>query len=536
MNLFNMLFYCFILMSKDEKEYQLEKLKLKFQNLINQAEEAKTKTNLKQLDSHTSLYLHKNALVNYMKEKVNKSINLDHANPSVDITEKLSELLISSKDNDKLLEKLNQLFSEKESLNRMYYNISYALESKKKSNETAIELLKEENKCIDSKITNKKNSLESLVRDHDKYITTESISIKKENYIHYPTKNNLELYMEKVHGQEIMDKLSVIMNQEKEVYIEKQGLIKLLIKKISDTKKVFNSNYNTIIEESNFSNILNSQEKDKDKNQQTQSKYMSENPSYYSHNYSSNRQSIQIDDPVDDTKYDRINLNYLGDSMDSNLFQFPKKIKIESNYNTEKPNEDKFIPKLDFNSIHSKYKNDKNVIIKEDKSNKNDNYNDILLNLINKENTKDKEISLLKNEVYDFEHKINLKKNEIHKQKKILKDNKEKNNKLNENLNEAQSKIEALIEELETVNLAVKTNTQKENFKTIDKDEEEQEQRDENNKSNKSNKSNNSIIDPDQDLYFDVFNFNENKQKTLSPMIKITDKIMKNIQLNKLKN
>ena len=503
-------------MSKEEK---LIKLKSKLESSFKTQSDSTKKIERELLDSQTSLILHKNALINLMKENVNEELIENQANPNIETTDILASLLISSKENDKLCERLQGYFNEKEDLNKFYYNILYTIETKKTKNEYLTVTYTETNKILENTVTNKKADVENKVRDHDKYITSDSVNIRKENYVYYPTKQNLELYLEKVQGLEIMNKLTTIMDEEKSKYTKGQQQIKSLINRISTNKKVIKDNYNTIIEESNLSNIINTNNSNKKEKNDTISDNQNQLHSYASVRDSAKFSQTFLEDNIDETLSYKVNINHLGETMDSNLFQFPNKIKFNTNYNTETVCKEKDIPKLNFGNIMSKYKNDKNVIIKVEKVDKPDKYNEILLDLIGKDKTSNKknDVKKLKEEANELENLLEEKRDDLFKQKRILKENKSKNNKLAENITDADERIQNLLFEINKI----KNKQGKDDDNDIDLP-----------VNDSILKENDYKSDEENDLYVDIFNFEENKNNPKP----FNQAIFKNIQLNKLKN
>lgn len=209
-------------------------------------------------DASTSLLLNKNLILNLLKEEackvlkqtticdsIHNQINQNN-DKELELTDLLSELLISKTDNERLQESMYLLFLEREKLNKTHFKLTSTLDNR--TNKDSYLLKHFSNKCkqIEANITDKKKEIENKVREHDKLISHTSIIMKKEVYLTSPTKNNLEMYIEKMQSLEFLDKINEIIKTEKNIYQEKQVKIKNLTKKIAEMKK--NSNNNSYIQ------------------------------------------------------------------------------------------------------------------------------------------------------------------------------------------------------------------------------------------------------------------------------------------------
>jgi hypothetical protein len=382
-------------------------------------------------------------------------------------------------------------------------------------------------------------------------------TISNEIYTHSPYQSNIDLYMEKILGTEIMNKLNIIMNDEKEKSDIKQNKIKSLIKHISKLKKEVNLGFNKVIIEKSENSNDGQSNINKDSNENNYYKYNSNiinnkgelklsptnlrNSIIKETNINNEYNTSAYENDDEESIIDKININYLGESIESHLFQFPNKIKqklkigktiengkgklfqtpmLNQEYNTNN-----VIPNLNFDIILNKYKQDRNIIIKEEKIKiKKEDLNQILYNLVGSSkvekemkegNENIREEILLKNEISQMEILIQQKKNELIMQKGIFKERKTLNISLNESITKADIELKELNEEIKNLS---------------------------NNKDYEDNINVNIINDENvdvnaekRDLFFDVFNFNEENAADVNGFTKNT-KLFQKIQMINLNN
>lgn len=533
---------------KQKLKLSIEKESLKIKNLT------KEKT-----DSQTNITLHKNAIVNYIQEHANLllSNNDEEDNKKKDLTDKISKLIVYSKEIDKQTLKLSQFFREKEILQKELFIISSSVEDKRKRNLEKIESLRKENKFIEERISFLKNEVERSNKEHDNMIINGGFTISNEIYTHSPYQSNIDLYMEKILGTEIMNKLNIIMNDEKEKSDIKQNKIKSLIRHISKLKKEVNLGFNKVIIEKSENSNDGQSNINKDSNENNYYKYNSNiinnkgelklsptnlrNSIIKETNINNEYNTSAYENEDEESIIDKININYLGESIESHLFQFPNKIKqklkigktiengkgklfqtpmLNQEYNTNN-----VIPNLNFDIILNKYKQDRNIIIKEEKIKiKKEDLNQILYNLVGSSkvekemkegNENIREEILLKNEISQMEILIQQKKNELIMQKGIFKERKTLNISLNESITKADIELKELNEEIKNLS---------------------------NNKDYEDNINVNIINDENvdvnaekRDLFFDVFNFNEENAADVNGFTKNT-KLFQKIQMINLNN
>lgn len=533
---------------KQKLQLSIEKESLKIKNLT------KEKT-----DSQTNITLHKNAIVNYIQEHANLllSNNDEEDNKKKDLTDKISKLIVYSKEIDKQTLKLSQFFMEKEILQKELFIISSSVEDKRKRNLEKIESLRKENKFIEERISFLKNEVERSNKEHDNMIINGGFTISHEIYTHSPYQSNIDLYMEKILGTEIMNKLNIIMNDEKEKSDIKQNKIKSLIRHISKLKKEVNLGFNKVIIEKSENSNDGQSNINKDSNENNYYKYNSNiinnkgelklsptnlrNSIIKETNINNEYNTSAYENDDEESIIDKININYLGESIESHLFQFPNKIKqklkigktiengkgklfqtpmLNQEYNTNN-----VIPNLNFDIILNKYKQDRNIIIKEEKIKiKKEDLNQILYNLVGSSkvekemkegNENIREEILLKNEISQMEILIQQKKNELIMQKGIFKERKTLNISLNESITKADIELKELNEEIKNLS---------------------------NNKDYEDNINVNIINDENvdvnaekRDLFFDVFNFNEENAADVNGFTKNT-KLFQKIQMINLNN
>lgn len=410
---------------------------------VKSSSEAKKKLNVGLLDTQTSLTLHKNLIINLIKECVAKAvIPYNEANPNTELTDNLASLLIAKSSNDLFVDRFTTCLLEKLKFNKSYCKINHCIDFKSKKQKSSTIYYKDMCSRLEHKLLEKKTELENKVKEHDKYIANSTAVFKGENYIHYPTKYNLELYTEKTQSIEIMEKLSEIMKSEKAKYNSYQDKIKGLINRISEIKKQTScKTIKTLIDES-----------------------FSTNKDQYN-SYNNAQSQIKIDTlgtvEEEDTGQDDLDLNSKLDiTFDSHYLRFPDKVKkLNLEIDADKDLAIGEIPKLNFENIHTKYKNDKNVIIKEDKKANNNNLkeaNDIILNLMDDERKTDYEVEQFKKAVITAEKRVHDLKNQLNGLNSTYKLSKQKGQRMSESISNTSIKINKLMTEIEEMRKGIR--------------------------------------------------------------------------------
>lgn len=437
-------------------------------------------------DTSTSLTLHKNIIVNMLKEQIVKEIELKQATESG--TEILGELLMLKSENDELVDKLYSMFIKRQDLNKFLYRLSNSIEYKTKIDNAEFISLNDLCIKIETQIIDKKREVDLKVKDHDKTISHSVIMMKHEIYLNIPTKYNMELHVEKMQSVEIMDKLTILVNSEKDNYTQKQETIKHLTDKISNLKKnhINSTAYNTVVEDSYHyqSNIppnINTGNVSKGGNLSNYQSYKSPNDKHkdFLPQYDSaiSYKNVEEIENIEEKKIEEesVSLNFfdvnLDQTIDSQNINFPDKIRMDklnynSNFNTLSNNNCNnlrksnlqsnlisSVPGLNFGEIHQKYKYDKSVVVKEKKieqKTKNLKSNDQkLLSLLQNDNiSKNDELTILQNQLNDQEDFITELKEKLEKEKNLFKSIKAKNTKLLESLEVPNERIKNLQQEI----------------------------------------------------------------------------------------
>lgn len=406
-------------MSNSKINY-LEKINNNYKNKSVKLSNDKKEQLILLLDSQTSLILHKNAILNYVKEIISKEIikelslkkininNNTSSNTNNNNVEKvicinnenkidfefdikslnneyintISKILINlfnvKKENDNLLEKLNELFDIKQNCNITFYKLDNSIELKKQSLSAIINYNLQTKNNLKNKIIVKKQELEDKIREHDNYITNNINCVTKENYIHYPTKFNIEIYDEKIQCLKIIEKLTIIMDNEKHYFLNNQEKIKDLTKKIDKfkrNKKINNTEIENIDEEldsplNNYidqndnnnrnnisSNKISGASYNKDCLDINKNSYSNKIEAMDSDNFNSNivnkidntlsykhinkdnaKSNCNSDVNEESSFYDNLsynlNNNNIDITFDENFINFPNKLKPISNYTT----------------------------------------------------------------------------------------------------------------------------------------------------------------------------------------------------------
>lgn len=431
-------------MNSQDMRQNLKKYILKTENDVNRNYSSKKKLCAGLIDTQTSLIIHKNLIINLIKECVtNKLKPFDEANPSNELADKLADLLIIKGSNDQVVDKFIFANEDKVRLNKAYYMINYSTEMKRKKRRARFVYYSDMCKRIESKLTEKKVEVEGKVKEHDKIVASSSLVFKKESYIHFPTKHNIELYVEKTQGLEILNKLTEIMKAEKQKYNSYQDKIKQLIKRISMSSREIK----TYVDESSYSG--------KDKYNSGINNYTTNQVMIGEASPAINDHEAQEEEEFEDEADCNIDI-----SFDSANLRFPDKIKPikligDSGDLTTKGE----VPKLNFENIHSKYLNDQNVIVKEDKKEGNKlikEANEILINLLDGDKKKDVELEEYRKEIKNAEKRISDLKECISILSSAYKINKRKALRLNESTQNTNLKISKLTREIEELKQEIK--------------------------------------------------------------------------------
>lgn len=303
-------------------EIQTSKLELKISKTETDiCQIRKSKEGLDQLlnDANTSLSLHKNLIMTFINN------NQSAIAGEIDATIKVNLNSIRQRNHEAL-----QIFAnyqqEKVERTKTLNFIMYVNSNRKKDIEHAIKYYNQLSSCLQKKINTKMIEMEKKVKDHDKLVESKDTEFIEKYIHHYPTRNNIELFTEKVQGDEILNKLLDIMKNEKLRYSENQNRIKDLIVQVSKSKRKKRGNYTTLIEDS------------------------------FTKTYCNTTPYETMENSLSDEYDDNDNCNNLNTTLDSKFIQFPDKVHLRTISSQGMANKIKSIPKLDLKPIKFKYR------------------------------------------------------------------------------------------------------------------------------------------------------------------------------------
>lgn len=363
-------------------------------------------------DVNTSLDLHKDLIYTFINSNIDSTGLLSNS-----YKDNLELVIVANK---QALMKFATYQQEKVENTKTLNIIMHAISNRPKEIEQSIKHYKEINACLQKKISSKMIEMERKVKDHDKLVESKDIEFIEKYIHHYPTKQNVELFNEKVQCNEILTKLMEIIKNEKLKYAENQNKIRELIVEVSKSKRKKRNNYTTIVDDS------------------------------YAKAYCSTIPCGTLDNSLgeegENEGWATDNCNNLNLTLDSNFIQFPDKIHLRTISSHGMGINCKEIPKLDFKPIKFKYKYESSgfAIKKVDEikmKEKPDDYSKNIKSLLQNDYYDDEGINKLKLEIKESQAQIYRLKEDLLYWKDGLRINTIQTAKLDDSIDEANMKI-----------------------------------------------------------------------------------------------